>query len=446
MARRRTAQLGAALALTALAALAAGAALGLDRLMPDLAGRAAVAAGLALVAGAGLWLGQAEIRTILRDITHLRGALRVKRERPDHILTQGIESADAILLASAIEETLAVTALKSAKPDERLATVLSSLDTGLAVVTEDGFVSLINPPALGLLGAEAARVGTSIFAALEYDSLSEAMSAADAAGTTIKATLHKVTGAVVEARIAPFAEHGGYVLTFPEAGDAAGAVEHDLGLHDTLPPARPFGPETPLAELPVAVFDMETTGLDVRRDRPVSAGGVAMRGTRIYTTTILDILVHPGMPIPPASTRIHGITDAMVAGVPDFAGQWPVIRGFLEGCVVVGHSVAFDMALLRAEAARLRIELPKMPTLCTALLCAALFPDDADVGLEAVAAKLGVSIRGRHTALGDCLVTADVFAALVHHLAERGITTLGQAQAFAAKAKGLVAQQKQAGW
>jgi DNA polymerase III subunit epsilon len=67
------------------------------------------------------------------------------------------------------------------------------------------------------------------------------------------------------------------------------------------------------------------------------------------------------------------------------------------------------------------------PALDTLLLHAALHPDHDEHTLEAIAERLGVSVVGRHTALGDALVTAEVFVALLSMLRSRGIETLGEA-------------------
>ena len=85
-------------------------------------------------------------------------------------------------------------------------------------------------------------------------------------------------------------------------------------------PASPSG-ATPLDELPVVSLDTETTGLDVRRDRLLSVGAVHLHGHRLYLGETFDRLVNPAQRIPPGSTAIHSITDAMIAEAPDYASS-----------------------------------------------------------------------------------------------------------------------------
>src|SRR5262245_42210345 len=106
-----------------------------------------------------------------------------------------------------------------------------------------------------------------------------------------------------------------------------------------------------LTALPAVSLDLETTGLDVRSARIVQMGAVTILGPRILAEPRLDRLVHPGMPIPAVSTRIHHIDDAAVSGAPPFAELVPGLRQLLDGRVVVGHNIAFDLAVLRHEAA-----------------------------------------------------------------------------------------------
>ena len=68
-----------------------------------------------------------------------------------------------------------------------------------------------------------------------------------------------------------------------------------------------------------------------------------------------------------------------------------------------------------------------------ALLSAVVHPQQESHRLEAIAERLGVPVLGRHTALGDAMVTAEVFLKLVPLLEAMGIRTLGEALAAAQK-------------
>jgi DNA polymerase III epsilon subunit-like protein len=114
--------------------------------------------------------------------------------------------------------------------------------------------------------------------------------------------------------------------------------------------------------------------------------------------------------------------------------------------VLVGHNVGFDAAMLRREAAVAGIAWAEPPTLCLTQIEALLAPDGADLGLDAMAARRGIDVHGRHTALGDVLVTAEIFFHMLPVLAARGVTTFGQATDFAARAATVIRDQRAAGW
>jgi DNA polymerase-3 subunit epsilon len=86
--------------------------------------------------------------------------------------------------------------------------------------------------------------------------------------------------------------------------------------------------------------------------------------------------------------------------------------------------VSFDLQFLEMAAPSAGVELTQ-PALDTLLLHAALHPDHEDHTLEGIAGRLGISVVGRHTALGDALVTAEIFVGLTALLHRRGIDTLG---------------------
>jgi DNA polymerase-3 subunit epsilon len=198
-----------------------------------------------------------------------------------------------------------------------------------------------------------------------------------------------------------------------------------------------------LDELTFVVLDTETTGLHPEAgDRVLSIAGVRVRDGTIRRSEVFDALVNPGRPIPVGSIRFHGITDAMVAEAPLIDVVLPAFLRFAEGAVLVGHEVWFDLRCLEPDMARLG--LPSLsetrPVLDSLLLSQAVHASTPDHSLDAVAARLGVKIRGRHSALGDALATAEILVRLLDLLKKRDIRTLGQAldAARAVRTRGLL--------
>jgi DNA polymerase-3 subunit epsilon len=179
--------------------------------------------------------------------------------------------------------------------------------------------------------------------------------------------------------------------------------------------------EAPLEGLLYTAFDLETTGLDPREDTIIALGAVHLLGSRVLRHEVFEALVDPGRPIPKTSTEVHGLTWEMLKGKPKLEEVLPTFRAFLEGSVLVAHNGAFDMAFLR------KVGIDQPPLVDTLLLAHLLFPDLKDHRLERLAERFGVPVLGRHTALGDALMTAEVYARMIPLLKERGFRTLGQA-------------------
>jgi DNA polymerase III epsilon subunit family exonuclease len=190
-----------------------------------------------------------------------------------------------------------------------------------------------------------------------------------------------------------------------------------------------------LDRLTCTVFDTETTGLDPSRgDKIVAIGAVRIVNGRLLRRETYEQLVDPGRRVSAASRRVHGITDEMLAGRPRIGAVLPAFARFADGSVLVGHNVAFDLKFLRLEQAAAGVAFGH-PVLDTLLLSPVVDSDHADHSLDAIAGRLGIDVLGRHTALGDAILTGEIFVRLVALLVARGITTLGEAQDAARKTR-----------
>ena len=184
----------------------------------------------------------------------------------------------------------------------------------------------------------------------------------------------------------------------------------------------------PLSALSYTVLDTETTGLRPSEgDEIVSIGAVRVVNGRLLEHEIFEQFVDPRRPMSPEAVRITGIEVRMLENQPTIERVLPAFHDFCEDTVLVAHNAAFDMRFLRLkeDVARVRFTQPVLDTL---LLSAVLHPDLDTHGLEAIAERLGVSPMGRHTALGDAIMTAEIFLRMIPLLAKAGIRTLGEAR------------------
>ena len=184
-----------------------------------------------------------------------------------------------------------------------------------------------------------------------------------------------------------------------------------------------FAPETPIKDVPLAVVDVETTGLN------------PLAGDRVCEIAVLRVdpgeepclwvsLVNPGRPIGAGARAVNGIADDDVADAPPFGRLIAEINAALDGAVLAMHNVPFDLGFLRAEYRRAGTRFPTVQALDTLELARRCFRFRRN-GLGDVAWQLGVSAPGLHRAEGDVWATYYVLQRMIEILYDEGRHTLG---------------------
>jgi ATP-dependent DNA helicase PIF1 len=154
------------------------------------------------------------------------------------------------------------------------------------------------------------------------------------------------------------------------------------------------------------VLDVETTGLDPDTDRIID---IAMVRTDDFANPLgyWTSLVNPGQPI--LNTEIHGITDDDVVDSPTFSSIADDLLSRLDGQVLVGHNIEFDLSFLHNELARVNRQLPPNPTVCTVQESHYYMPNLERRRLRDCMSVLGVQQEVQHRALADATATTTLF-------------------------------------
>ncbi len=202
----------------------------------------------------------------------------------------------------------------------------------------------------------------------------------------------------------------------------------------------------PLSSLPVVILDTETTGLDTVRDRVIEFGAVRVKAGVIVDDGGFSQLVNPGVAIPVASTAVHNITDDDVRDSKTFPEVARAYRQWAGEHALIGYSIGFDLAVLKAEFARHGMEWRAPRSLDVRHLVHLLAPELPSESLETAAGWLGIEVKDRHRALADATITANVFIALIPKLRARGINTLAEAERACLRLATRLSEEAAAGW
>ncbi|MFN3342748.1 MAG: exonuclease domain-containing protein [Flavobacteriales bacterium] len=159
-----------------------------------------------------------------------------------------------------------------------------------------------------------------------------------------------------------------------------------------------------------SIIDIETTGLDPKRDRITEIAIVLHDGLTVverYST-----LIHPERSIPQTISRITGITNEMVAEAPKFYEVAKKILELTRDKIFVAHNVEFDFRFIQEEFRSLGYAY-KRDKLCTVRLSKKLIPGRKSYALGRLCETLQIPLHNAHRALADADATASLFSYLM---------------------------------
>lgn len=185
--------------------------------------------------------------------------------------------------------------------------------------------------------------------------------------------------------------------------------------------------DKPLQTSRYVVFDTETTGFyPYNGDEIISIGGVVIEDGRICEDQVFHELVNPYRFIPPAVTELTGITGEMVADRPGICAVLNHFLDFIGDGILVAHNAHFDMAFINIKLNWYAQKEVCNPVIDTFKLAQTLAPELPSHDLDSMLRCHQIPQQGRHTALGDSLLTARLFKNLLVDLEARKIETLKQ--------------------
>jgi len=157
---------------------------------------------------------------------------------------------------------------------------------------------------------------------------------------------------------------------------------------------------------PAVSLDIETTGLDSRRDAIIEIGAVKYDGTQIVGKW--QSLINPQRKISPMITQLTGIDTKMVVSAPQIADVIQDFADFVGDLPVIGHNISFDLSFLGKHH-----NFDNNPVVDTFEIAAVILPSASRYSLASLVEELGIENLSPHRAQEDADATLEVFLRLL---------------------------------
>ena len=166
-------------------------------------------------------------------------------------------------------------------------------------------------------------------------------------------------------------------------------------------------------------FDIETTGTNVEKDEIIEIG--AVRFEKDKPVKEFSELIKPNRSIPEDATKVHGITDDMVADAPPLEEILDAFASFCGDRPLVAHNAKFDMKFLTAAYAAHGSRAPKGIVYDTFSMTKQVMTDLISFRLEQIVKHFNLEASGFHRAAQDAGYCGQVFIRLLRKISTKGV-------------------------
>ncbi|RLF16388.1 MAG: hypothetical protein DRN06_05200 [Thermoprotei archaeon] len=196
----------------------------------------------------------------------------------------------------------------------------------------------------------------------------------------------------------------------------------------------------PFDEVRFVSIDLETSGLDPKRNGILAIGAVVVKEGEIKLSEVFHVLVKPEGIFDEKSSFVHGITPADVEDKPSFKEVAPSLLSFIDGGVLVGYNIGFDLSFLNEFLKRHGMPtlrggaLDLLPLTYGVMIKLGMDPVVLKMDYQALMGKMGLDtladilsmpILRRHSSIGDAFTAAFILLKLLFLAKLAGCKSLG---------------------
>ena len=176
----------------------------------------------------------------------------------------------------------------------------------------------------------------------------------------------------------------------------------------------------------IVCFDIETTGLDAKREAITEIGAVVLKNGEIGER--FQTFVDPNRSLDPKIVGLTGITDAMLRGAPQLKEALRAFLAFADGRPLAAHNAEFDIGFLREGCRRTGLRFD--PTYIDSLILAQnLLPELGRYKLDVVAEALKLPEFNHHRASDDAATVGYMLIPFWRMLRAQGLSRIGEINA-----------------